>query len=56
VSWYVTLRGQRPKLVTFDSFVIDPDFVRFDDDGGYPLLVVRREELILMERYIDPPF
>jgi hypothetical protein len=59
-SWWVTIRGQSRKFVTCAQVASVNDdsgqFLAFLDHAGELLLLVRRDELIALERYEEPPF
>jgi hypothetical protein len=55
-DWWVTIRGQTRKFVTCEKVAADGEFLAFLDHSGALLLLVRRSELIAMERYEEPPF
>jgi hypothetical protein len=55
-SWHVTIRGQAQKLITCERVAADGEFLAFLDHAGDLVLMVRREELIALERYEEPPF
>lgn len=56
-QWNVRVRGEPwPKLVTGEVVKVEPEFVSFVDQDGEVVLFVRRDELLSVERYVEPPF
>jgi hypothetical protein len=53
-SWWVTIRGQTRKFVTCEKVAADGEFLAFLDHAGALVLLVRRDELIALERYEEP--
>jgi hypothetical protein len=56
-DWTVRVRGaSTPKLVVGAEVQIRDEFLAFVDGSGRPLLVVRRDEVLEIERYEEPLF
>lgn len=56
-QWNVTIKGQSwPRLVTGERVDVTPEWVTFVDEAGEVVLLVHERDLVLVERYEEPPF